>query len=68
MVEIWLKDKQTGIEIGTNTDGDLFFGNYYSGYNLPDTIENRLHIIDNFCRVVGIERPELDLNFKPIIK
>ena len=38
---IWRRDERTGIEIGVNTDGELFLGNDQSGFNLPDTEENR---------------------------
>ena len=34
---IWRKDEETGLTCGINDDGNLFLGDDYSGYNLPDT-------------------------------
>jgi hypothetical protein len=48
---IWRRDEVTGITCGINDDGVLFLGNDYSGYNLPDTPENREYILNDFdCR------------------
>lgn len=38
------------IEYGINDDGNLFLGNKTSGYNLPDTKENRAKIEKDFER------------------
>ncbi len=40
-MQIWKRDERTGIECGINDDGELFLGNDRSGFNLPDTEENR---------------------------
>lgn len=45
---IFREDKRTGISCGINDDGNLFLGDDRSGYNLPDTPENRERIIDEF--------------------
>ena len=47
-MEIWKRDEKTGIECGINDDGELFLGNDRSGYNLPDTEENRESILRDF--------------------
>ena len=47
---IWRKDEETGLECGINDDGNLFLGNDCSGYNLPDTPENREYILNDFDR------------------
>ena len=47
-MEIWKRDEKTGIECGINDDGELFLGNDRSGYNLPDTEENREYILRDF--------------------
>ena len=47
-MEIWRRDNATGIEIGVNSDGELFLGNDRSGFNLPDTEENREAILRDF--------------------
>ena len=39
-----------GIEAGINIDGDLYFGNESSGYNLPDTPNNRERIKRDYQR------------------
>ena len=36
------------IVCGINSDGDLFLGDDRSGYNLPDTPENRDFILADF--------------------
>lgn len=43
-------DKRTGLEYGINADGMLYLGNKKSGYNLPDTLENRIIILEDFER------------------
>jgi hypothetical protein len=45
---IWRRDERTGIEVGINDDGELFLGNDRSGFNLPDTEENREVILRDF--------------------
>ena len=47
-MQIWRRDERTGIEIGVNTDGELFLGNDQSGFNLPDTEENRSMLLRDF--------------------
>lgn len=49
-MEIWKRDEETGIECGINDFGELFLGNDFSGYNLPDTPENREYILMDFDR------------------
>lgn len=49
-IEIWRHDEATGLMCGKNADGDLFLGNDGSGYNLPDTPENREYILNDFDR------------------
>lgn len=65
-IEVWLEDKETGIQIGTNAGGELFLGNNNSGYNLHDTPENREYIINDFCRYTGHKRPVLDASGRPL--
>ena len=38
---IFKEDSRTGVSCGLNDFGELFIGNSRSGYNLPDTSENR---------------------------
>ena len=45
---IFKEDKRTGISCGVNDYGELFLGNDGSGYNLPDTPENRSYILSDF--------------------
>lgn len=47
-MKIWKEDKETGIACGINDYGELFLGNKESGYNLPDTPENREYILRDF--------------------
>ena len=47
-MQIWKRDERTGIEVGINDDGELFLGNDRSGFNLPDTEENREAILRDF--------------------
>ena len=47
-MQIWKRDEKTGIEVGINDDGELFLGNDRSGFNLPDTEENREAILRDF--------------------
>lgn len=47
-MEIWKENKNNGLSCGINDFGELFLGNWWSGYNLPDTPENREYIISNF--------------------
>lgn len=41
--------KYNELECGINDDGDLFLGDDRSGYNLPDTLENRERILNDFA-------------------
>ena len=45
---IWRRDERTGIECGINDDGELYLGDDRSGFNLPDTEENREAILRDF--------------------
>ena len=45
---IWKKDEKTGLSCGINNYGELFLGDDRSGYNLPDTPENREYILNDF--------------------
>lgn len=45
---IFAENKQTGLQCGINDYGELFLGNDRSGYNLPDTPENRELIMNDF--------------------
>jgi len=47
-MQVWKRDERTGIECGINDDGELFLGNDQSGFNLPDTEENREAILRDF--------------------
>ena len=47
------KDEETGYEAGINDDGELFFGNSTSGYNLRDNPNNRRKIERDFERYTG---------------
>ena len=45
---IFKEDSRTGVSCGLNDFGELFIGNSRSGYNLPDTPENREKILKDF--------------------
>ena len=45
---IFKENKKTGLQCGINDFGDLFLGDDRSGYNLPDTSENRKRILADF--------------------
>lgn len=47
---ILYEHKESGTQAGINDDGDLFLGNRDSGYNLPDTPQNRAYIKRDFDR------------------
>ena len=47
---IFRRDDETGLSCGINDRGELFLGNDRSGYNLPDTPENREYILNDFDR------------------
>lgn len=49
-MQIWRQDEKTGVSCGINDDGVLFLGTDSSGYNLPDTPENREYILNDFDR------------------
>ncbi len=42
------ENKRTGLQCGINDFGELFLGDDQSGYNLPDTPENRELIMADF--------------------
>ena len=48
LMTIFAENKQTGLQCGINDYGELFLGNNNSGYNLPDTPENRELIMNDF--------------------
>ena len=61
-MEVWKENKQTGLSCGINDFGELFLGNKGSGYNLPDTPENREYMGQEpaqrhcvWCRWCGTE-------------
>lgn len=45
---IFKEDIRTGVSCGLNDFGELFFGNSHSGYNLPDTPDNRARVLADF--------------------
>lgn len=45
---IFKENKKTGLSCGINDNGDLFLGDRESGYNLPDTEENRAYVKADF--------------------
>ena len=45
---IFKENKNTKLQCGINDFGELFLGDDRSGYNLPDTDENRERIIADF--------------------
>lgn len=47
-MQVWKRDERTGIECGINDDGELYLGDDRSGFNLPDTEENREAILRDF--------------------
>lgn len=47
------RDPEAVIEAGINADGELYFGGEGSGYNLPDTPENRRYIEADIKRYTG---------------
>ena len=47
---IFKENKKTGLSCGINDYGELFLGDNSSGYNLPDTPENREYILRDFNR------------------
>lgn len=49
-MKIFLEDKETGLQFGINDNGVLFLGTETSGYNLPDTPENREYMENDFYR------------------
>lgn len=50
---VFYEDKETGIQAGLNDYGELFLGGNGSGYNLPDTPDNREYIKADFERYTG---------------
>lgn len=52
-ITVLFKDEKNGLEAGINADGNLYFGGEGSGYNLPDTIENRQRIEADIERYTG---------------
>jgi len=59
-MKVFYRDEKTGIEAGVNDFGELFLGDDNSGYNLPDTPENREYIRREFIRYT-IERRDEDV-------
>ena len=49
-MEVWKRCEITEIECGINSEGNLFLGNSVTGYNLPDTPENRQRVLADFER------------------
>ena len=47
---IFRLDDETGLTCGINDEGNMFLGKDGSGYNLPDTHENREYILNDFDR------------------
>lgn len=47
-MKIFKENKKTGLRCGITDTGVLFLGNNRSGYNLPDTPENREYIMQDF--------------------
>lgn len=45
---IFKENEKTGLQCGINNDGNLFLGDEKSGYNLPDTPDNREYILSDF--------------------
>lgn len=45
---IFKENKKTGLQCGINDFGEVFCGNDHSGYNLPDTPENREYVKRDF--------------------
>ena len=52
-MEIWKSDEKTGLKCGVNDFGDLFLGDSKSGYNLPDTPENRGYILTDYAYIMS---------------
>ena len=52
-MEIWYKDKKSGLKCGVNNDGDLFLGDNQSGETIIDTAENRKKIINDYHRYIN---------------
>lgn len=50
---IFKQNKETGLACGINDDGDLFLGDSQSGYNLPDTPENREYILTDYAYIMS---------------
>ena len=45
---IFKENKHTGLQCGINDWGELFLGDNRSGYNMPDTPDNRKYILNDF--------------------
>lgn len=45
---IFKENKKTGLQCGLNNFNELFLGNDRSGYNLPNTVENKEKILQEF--------------------
>jgi len=45
---IFKENTRTGLQCGVNDDGDLFLGDSRSGYNLPNTPDNKEYIMADF--------------------
>ena len=47
-MKIFKENKETGLQCGVNDYGEVFLDDNRSGYNLPDTPENRERVIADF--------------------
>ena len=45
---VFKRNEKTGLECGINDEGMLYLGDDKSGYNLPDTPDNRERILADF--------------------
>ena len=45
---IFKENKKTGLQCGLNDFDELFLGDDRSGYNLPNTEENKIKILQDF--------------------
>lgn len=64
-----LATSKNGVEAGINDDGDLFFGNDKSGYNLPLTRKNVDRVVSDFNRYIDKDETKLTADlFKEYIQ
>lgn len=45
---VFKRNEKTGLECGINAYGELYLGDNESGYNLPNTPENKARILADF--------------------